>query len=88
MISHYAFCLLSAVQDDSTHDSIFTQSDWSEINSYLADMDLELATHQPCVSHALDIAFPAKVKNDPDSPTFHEAITGEYEDEYWQAMDK
>ena len=54
----------------------------------MTDIDLELATHQPCISHALDVAFPAKIKNDPDSPTFHEAITGEYEYEYWEAMDK
>ena len=51
-------------------------------------MDLELATHQPCVSHALDVAFLAKIKNDSNSLLFQEAITGEFEDEYWEAMDK
>ena len=80
MISHFAFCLLSVTEDDSPNISVFSQSDWNDIYSCLADIDLELATCQPCVSHALDIAFPAKVKNDPDSPTFQEAITGEYED--------
>ena len=89
MISHYALSLLSVSDsDDDITSSVFTQSDWNEIYSCLADMDLELATHQPCISHALDVAFPAKIKNDPDSPTFHEAITGEYEYEYWEAMDK
>ena len=89
IISHFAVSLLSASDsDDDTTSSVLTQFDWNEIYSCLADMDLELVTHQPCISHALDVALPAKIKNDPDSPTFHDAITGEYEDEYWEAMDK
>ena len=89
MISHFAVSLFTASDsDDDTISSVFLQSDWNEIYSCLADMDLELATHQPCVRHALDVAFPAKIKNDPDSPSFQEAITGEFEDEYWKAMDQ
>ena len=84
MVSHYAVSLLSITD----HDAVFSQSDWDEIYGYLADMNLELAIQQPCVSHALDVAFPAKTNNDPDSPMFQEAITGEYENEYWEAMDK
>ena len=48
----------------------------------------ELSTQQPCVSHLFDVALSAKAKDDPDSPSFHNAITGEYADEYWEAMDK
>ena len=85
MITHFAVSLLSVTDYDTT----LSQSDWDEIYSYLANIDMELATLQPRVSHAYDVAFPAHAKdNDPDSPSFHEAITGEYEDEYWEAMDK
>ena len=89
IISHFAVSLLFASDsDDDTTSSVFTQSDWNEIYSVLADMDLELAFHQLCVSHALDVAFSAKIKNDFDSPSFQEAITEEFEDEYWEAIDK
>jgi hypothetical protein len=83
MVSHLA-TTLQASDDDKAMD----QDDWEEIYSCLADMDMEMTIRSPSVTHQLDMAFSAKAKNDPDSSSFHEAITGEYEQEYWDAMDK
>ena len=76
---------LTSEDDDFIH---LSHSDLNEMYSYLADMDCEISTQQPSVSHLFDVALSAKVKDDPDSPSFHDAITGEYADEYWEAMDK
>lgn len=66
----------------------FMSDDWNEIISCLAEMDMELSLKRPRVDHALDVSLKAKTAHDPDSPSFTEAITGEYADEYWKAMDE
>ena len=84
MVSHFANFIFEASFDSKT----FNDDDWDEIYSCLVDIDMELMTKGPCVSHAHDVSFSAKAKNDPDSPMFHEAITGEHADDYWIVMDK
>jgi hypothetical protein len=81
-------CKLAAILEKG----VWTAPDWSNITEYLTDLDDDVMSVDPTYDsdQSMDdiMAYKAAKKNDPDTPNFHDATTGENSGEYWDAMNK
>ena len=71
----------------SFEDYELSDQEWDEILSLMCELDFELLHKQPPSTYSDAVAL-AAAKNDPDTPTFKEALSGDNREDFREAMVK
>eukprot|EP00957_Ditylum_brightwellii_P165715 12615597-Ditylum_brightwellii.AAC.1 len=81
-VANHAQTLFSAIKD-----SDFSFEDWEEIKALMCELGTEIMHQHPSSTYQDFVALAAS-KNDPDTPSFKEALSGDYASEFKTAIKK